>query len=329
MKHNRPPPANSAIALPSQLLNPPGTRRARRAYVRSGERWTAVGFMLPAIIYLLVMFCYPLYYNVSMSLRHFTVASFLTGVAPFVAFQNYADIFGSRPFNQALITTGIFTVLSIAGQMTIGMLLALFFWRRFRFNAAMRALLLAPWLLPLVVSASVWQWMYAQDYGIINHVLLQLGIVSYRVPWLVDSTHALTAVIITNIWIGIPFSMAVFHSGLQALPKELLEAAELDGAGPLQRFFRVTLPLLRPLTSIVFILSVTYTVKVFDLIFVLTGGGPADATQTLAILSYKLSFRQMDFGHGAAVGNVLILISLCFAFFYIRSFRRTLMAETN
>jgi multiple sugar transport system permease protein len=193
----------------------------------------------------------------------------------------------------------------------------------------MRALLLAPWLLPLVVSASVWQWMFAQDYGIINHVLLQLGIVTFRVPWLVDTTYALAAVIVTNIWIGIPFSMAVFHSGLQSMPKELLEAAELDGAGPVQRFFRVTLPLLRPLTSIVFILSVTYTVKVFDLIFVLTGGGPADATQTLAIYSYKLSFRQMDFGHGAAVGNVLIVISLCFAFFYLRSFKRNLMAETN
>ena len=114
-------------------------------------------------------------------------------------------------------------------------------------------------------------------------------------PWLVDSTYALAAVIITNIWIGIPFSMAVFHSGLQSLPKELLEAAELDGAGPVQRFFRVILPLLKPLTTIVFILSVTYTVKVFDLIFVLTGGGPADATQTLAIYSYKLSFRADGF----------------------------------
>jgi multiple sugar transport system permease protein len=329
MKHSRPQPASSAIAISSELLNPPGTVGVRRRRVRLEGRWVPLGFMLPAVVYLLVMFCYPLYYNVSMSLRHFTVASFLTGVAPFVAFQNYIDMFGGRLFNQALVTTAIFTVLSIVGQMTIGMLLALFFWRRFRFNAAMRALLLAPWLLPLVVSASVWQWMYAQDYGIINHVLLQLGIVSFRVPWLVDSTYALAAVIITNIWIGIPFSMAVFHSGLQSLPKELLEAAELDGAGPIQRFFRVTLPLLRPLTSIVFILSVTYTVKVFDLIFVLTGGGPADATQTLAIYSYKLSFRQMDFGHGAAVGNVLIIISLCFAFFYIRSFKRSLMAETN
>jgi multiple sugar transport system permease protein len=149
------------------------------------------------------------------------------------------------------------------------------------------------------------------------------------VPWLIGSTQALVAVIITNIWIGIPFSMAVFHSGLQAMPAEIFEAAELDGAGPWQRFWRITLPLLKPLTAIVFILSVTYTVKVFDLIFVLTAGGPANATQTLAIYSYQLSFRNMDFGHGAAVGNVLIVISLCFAVFYLRSFRRTLTMEAH
>ncbi len=329
MKHNRPLQASSSVAVSGVLLNPSGASRARRPRLRFDGPWIPLGFMLPALVYLVVMFCYPLYYNVSMSLRHFTVASFLTGVAPFVGFANYADMFGNRLFTAALATTAIFTALSIVGQMTIGMLLALFFWRRFPFNAAMRALLLAPWLLPLVVSASVWQWMFAQDYGVINYILLDLHLVAHPVPWLVDPTNALAAVIITNIWIGIPFSMAVFHSGLQALPKELLEAAELDGAGPLQRFFRVTLPLLKPLTAIVFILSVTYTVKVFDLIFVLTGGGPADATQTLAVLSYKLSFRQMEFGHGAAVGNVLVVISLCFAFFYLRSFRRSIMAESG
>src|SRR5262249_18408930 len=153
------------------------------------------------------------------------------------------------------------TVVSIAGQMTIGMLLALFFWRPFPLNATMRALLLAPWLLPLVVSSSVWQWMFAQDYGVINYALVKLGLTATKIPWLVEPTPALGAVIITNIWIGIPSWMAVFHSGLQALPREVLEAAELDGAGKVQRFFLVILPLLRPLTAIVFVLSVTYTVK--------------------------------------------------------------------
>jgi multiple sugar transport system permease protein len=278
---------------------------------------------------MVAMFAYPLFYNIWMSVTDFRVATFLTGVAPFVGLDNYVDLFRNKTFYSALWLTGIFTAVSIAGQMTIGMLLALFFWRRFPLNATMRALLLAPWLLPLVVSASVWQWMFQQDYGVINYVLVSLGITDSKIPWLVDPTNALISVIITNIWIGIPFSMAVFHSGLQALPREILEAAELDGAGKIQRFFLVILPLLRPLTAIVFVLSVTYTVKVFDLIYVMTAGGPADATQTLAILSFKLSFKIFDFGHGAAVGNVLVLISLFFAYFYIRSFRRQLLTEAT
>ena len=320
--------ASSPTAVLSAELNKPsGAARTRRRRVRLEGHIVRLSFVLPAVIYLVAMFGYPLYYNVSMSFRHFSVASFLTGVAPLVGFANYLDAFNEPLFIDALRKTAIFTVFSIAGQMSIGMLLALFFNRRFPMSNAMRALLLAPWLLPLVVSASVWKWMYAQDYGIINYILLSTGIASEPVPWLTGSTAALVAVIITNIWIGIPFSMAVFHSGLQAMPAEIFEAAEIDGAGPLSRFWHITLPLLKPLTAIVFILSVTYTVKVFDLIFVLTAGGPANATQTLAIYSYQLSFRNMDFGHGAAVGNVLIVISLCFAFFYLRSFRRTLVHE--
>jgi multiple sugar transport system permease protein len=285
--------------------------------------------MAPAVLFMVLLFGYPLFYNIWMSVTDFRVATFLTGVAPFVGLDNYVDLFRNKTFYSALWLTGIFTIVSIAGQMTIGMLLALFFWRSFPLNSTLRALLLAPWLLPLVVSASVWQWMFAQDYGVINYLLVNFGIIDAKIPWLVNPTNAFIAVIITNIWIGLPFSMAVFHSGLQALPRELLEAAELDGAGKVQRFFLIILPLLRPLTAIVFVLSVTYTVKVFDLIYVMTGGGPADATQTLAIFSFKLSFKLFDFGHGAAVGNVLVVISLFFAYFYIRSFRRQLQAEAS
>jgi len=327
MRHSRPPRENSTLAVPlPEALKTPDASRVRQRNVLYGP-WVPLGFVLPALVYFAAMFGYPLYYSISMSVRHFTVASFLTGVAPYVGLRNYVDLFTDRLFLAALGKTAIFTVFSIAGQMVVGMLLALFFRRAFPFGSAMRALLLAPWLLPIVVSASVWRWMFAQDTGIINYVLLSAGIVSEPVPWLIEPAYALCAVILTNIWIGIPFSMAVFHSGLQALPKEIFEAAEIDGANAWQRFRFVTLPLLKPLTAIVFILSVTYTVKVFDLIFVMTGGGPAYGTETLAIRSYQLSFRDLDFGHGAAVGNVLILISLCFAFFYIRSFKRSMIVE--
>jgi multiple sugar transport system permease protein len=306
----------------------PGTDRARRS-PHLGTRLVQVSFVAPAALYLVALCGYPLYYNIKMSLEHVTVGSFLTGTAPFVGLQNYIDLWSDRLFFQSFATMAIFTALSIVGQMSIGLLLALFFWRPFRFATLLRALLLVPWLLPLVVSATVFQWLFDFDTGVVNYALIHLGLIGGPLPWLTSPGYALAAVVITNIWVGIPFSMAVFYSGLQSLPGDVFEAAELDGAGPLQRFFRITLPLLRPLTGIVFTLSVIYTVKVFDLIFILTHGGPADSTQTLATYAYQLSFRLLDFSHGAAVGNVLVLVSLCFTLFYLRSFRHSLEAETG
>ncbi|MBV8566944.1 MAG: sugar ABC transporter permease [Methylobacteriaceae bacterium] len=323
MKHSRPPlPASSGSSLASLAVAPPGAPRPRPRRL-----WLVqLTFVLPALAYLAALCLFPLYYNVRMSLEHVTVGSFLTGVAPFVGLQNYRDLLGDALFFRALEQMALFTVLSIVGQMGIGMSLALLFWRSFPLSTAMRALLLVPWLLPLIVSATVFQWIFDFDSGVLNYALRGLHLIGEPVPWLTSSGYALAAVVITNIWVGVPFSMAVFYSGLQSLPKELYEAAELDGANALQRFWFVTLPLLRPLTAIVFSLSVIYTVKVFDLIFVLTHGGPADSTQTLATYSYQLSFRNLDFGHGAAVGNVLVLVSLCFAVLYLRSFRRTMAA---
>lgn len=288
-----------------------------------------LSFILPAVIFLVVMFGYPLFANLQMSVQHVTVGSFLTGVAPYVGFDNYLDLPNNPLFMSSLWRTAVFTVFSIAGQMSIGMALALFFWRAFPFSTAMRALMLVPWLLPLVVSATIFQWIFDLDSGVLNYVLTSLGIVPHRLPWITSVGFAMPAVIITNIWVGIPFSMAVFYSGLQSLPREILEAASLDGANKWQQFWQVVLPMLGPLTGVVFTLSVTYTVKVFDLIFILTAGGPANATQTLATYAYQLSFRELDWGHGAAVGNVLIVISLCFAVFYLRSFRRSLKAERD
>lgn len=293
------------------------------------QRLLPYTFTAPAIIFLVVMFGYPLFYNVEMSLQHVTVGTFLTGEAPFVGLSNYLDLLGDPLFMSSLQRTAVFTVFSIAGQMSIGMALALFFWRSFPLSNAMRALFLVPWLLPLVVSATIFRWIFDLDAGILNYVLESIGIIQQPIPWITSVDFAMPATIITNIWVGIPFSMAVFYSGLQSLPNEILEAAELDGATKVQRFWRIILPMLAPLTGVVFTLSVTYTVKVFDLIYILTAGGPANATQTLATYAYQLSFRNLDWGHGAAIGNVLILISLGFAFFYLRSFRRSLQMEAS
>jgi multiple sugar transport system permease protein len=286
------------------------------------RRAAAIAFLLPALLYVLVFFGYPLVYNILMSLRAFTVRSFYTGEAPFVGAANYLAVIGNPVFGAAALNTVWFTVGSIVFQFGIGLALAVFFNGRFLGSSTLRALLLLPWLLPLVVSGAVWRWIFDQDHGVLNTALRLLGLPA--VPWLTDTAWALPAVILTNIWIGIPFNLVLLHGGLRAIPASLYEAAALDGAGAWQRFRNVTWPLLRPVTAIVLMLGLVYTIKVFDVIMVITGGGPANATQTLTTFSYGLSFHDFAFGQGAAVGNVLILAATVFGFVYLRSVREPL-----
>ena len=205
---------------------------------------------------------------------------------------------------------------SIAGQFTIGLALAIFFKRRFPLNGVMRSLILLPWLLPMIVSSAIWKWMLDKDSGVINQLLQVVSLPA--VPWLTSTSVALIAVIIVNIWLGIPFNMTILYSGLQDIPDELYEAASLDGAVGWKAFRHVTWPLLRPVVSVVLVLGVVYTLKVLDIILGLTGGGPSNATQTLATQSYKLSFANFEFGQGAALGNILVLVSVVFAVVYLR-----------
>ncbi|WAL68191.1 sugar ABC transporter permease [Amycolatopsis cynarae] len=290
--------------------------RTRR---RSGQGWAAAGFLLPVLVYLVVFFGYPLLNNLSMSFRDFTVKSFYTGEAPFTGFGNYSAVLHNPLFGTAVLNTLLFTIGSIFFQFTIGLALAVFFNGRFPGSGTLRALLLLPWLLPLVVSGAVWRWMFDQDHGILNAALRALHLAP--VPWLTSTGWALPAVILTNIWIGVPFNLVILHGGLRAIPAVLYEAAELDGATAWQRFRYLTWPMLRPVTGVVLMLGLVYTIKVFDVIMVVTGGGPANATQTLTTWSYSLSFNSFAFGQGAAVGNILILVATVFGLIYLRSAR--------
>ena len=295
-------------------------RTARRP--RSRDRFAAWAFLLPASAYVVIFFGYPLVANVVMSAQDYTVKSFYTGEAPFVGLDNYTAVLRNPLFTTSAVNTVVFTAGSIAFQFALGLALALFFNGRFLGSSLLRSLLLLPWLLPLVVSGAVWRWMFDQDHGVLNAALGVVGI--DRIPWLSSTSWALPAVILTNIWIGIPFNLVILHGGLRAIPASLYEAAELDGAKPWQRFRHVTWPLLRPVTGIVLMLGLVYTIKVFDVIMVVTGGGPANATQTLTTWSYQLSFHDFAFGRGAAVGNILILVATVFGLLYLRSARATL-----
>jgi multiple sugar transport system permease protein len=304
-------PAPAAIA--GGRASPAGRWRAQLA------AWC---FCVPVAAYLLLFYAYPLYRNLDLSLRNYTVRSFVQGGAPFTGLANYRRVTSDPTFLPALGHTVVFTVVSIVIQFGLGLALAVFFQRHFRLSAILRALFLVPWLLPLIVSASTWSWLLNSESGVINSVLHGLGI--SPVHWLTAPGWSLASVTIANIWIGIPFNLVILYSGLQAIPVDIMEAAALDGATAWQSFRLITLPLLRPVSAITVLLGFIYTLKVFDIIWVMTRGGPSDSSTTFATWSYRLGFGNLlpAFGPGAAVGNLLIVIAVALGLLYIRVQRR-------
>ena len=291
-----------------------------RRPARSGQ-WAAWAFLAPVVAYLALFYAYPLYRNLDLSLRDYTVASFVRGGAPFVGLGNYRTVFDDPTFGPALLHTVVFTAASLAFQFAIGLALAVFFHQHFRLAVALRALFLVPWLLPLIVSASTWSWLLNSDSGLVNYALQLVGV--GPVDWLTSPHWSLVSVILANIWIGIPFNLALLYSGLQSIPDVLYEAAALDGAGAWARFRRITFPLLRPVSAVTLLLGSIYTLKVFDLIWIMTKGGPVDSSTTFATWSYRLGFGNLlpAFGPGAAVGNLLVVMALLFGLIYIRTQR--------
>ncbi|WP_459323823.1 carbohydrate ABC transporter permease [Arthrobacter sp. Sr24] len=284
------------------------------------ENITKILFVVPAGLYLVLFFGYPVVKNLIMSMQAYTTKTFFTGEAPWVGFQNYVTVISSNLFGPALLNTTLFTVASILGQFIIGLALASFFNRKFPLSGFLRAMLLLPWLLPLIVASATWRSILDQDSGILNQFLGVFGIPA--IGWLTSPDVALIAVILVNIWVGIPFNVTLLYGGLQDIPEELYEAGQLDGATGWKAFRHITWPNLRPVVSVVLILGVVYTIKVLDIILGLTNGGPANATQTIAVRSYQESFVNFEFGVGAAFSNILILISLVFAVIYLRANRR-------
>ncbi|MGI5373805.1 carbohydrate ABC transporter permease [Streptomyces sp. CA-251387] len=304
------------VNVPRSPVAGPVTRKS------GSQQWAAWAFLAPVTLYLALFYAYPLYRNLDLSLRDYTVRSFVQGDAPFTGLENYRTVLDDPTFAPALLHTVVFTAVCLVFQYCIGLALAVFFNRHFPLSATLRALFLVPWLLPLIVSASTWSWMFNSESGVVNALLSTVGI--DQVNWLTSPSWSLTSVIIANIWIGVPFNLVVLYSGLQSIPAGLYEAAALDGAGPWRRFWSITFPLLRPVSAITLLLGLVYTLKVFDIIWIMTKGGPADASTTFATWSYQLGFGNLvpAFGPGAAVGNLLVVAALVFGLVYVRAQRK-------
>jgi len=298
-------------------------RLAARRRAARHTKWASFGFLVPVAVYAMVFFVYPIVRTGQLSLQDYTFMSYFTGQADFVGLANYGTIFGHLLFPKVVVNTVAFTVVSLFFQFALGLALAVFFSKKFPLSALFRSLILVPWLLPVIVSATTWRWMFYKDYGIINSLL------GTHIGWLSDPSWSLWAVIIANIWLGIPFNLVLLYGGLQAIPEGLYEAAALDGAGPWRQFGSISWPLLKPVTMVTLLLGLVYTIKAFDIIWVITRGGPVDSSQTLATWSYKLSFEGgtgQSLSLGGTVATLLFLVALALGLLYIRTQRKEMLS---
>ncbi len=266
-------------------------------------------FVAPALALLACVTLYPLGYVVFLSLHRRLL---IFGISRYVGLGNFRFLLSDDRFWNAFGNTVYFTALSVCLELVLGLGIALLLHRSFRCKGAVRAAVLLPWAVPTVVSARMWEWIYNTDYGILNHLL------GAHINWLGSPAWALNAAVLTDVWKTTPFVVILLTAGLQVIPRELFQAARIDGAGTWDVFRRITLPLLRPVILVILIFRTLDAFRVFDAVYVLTGGGPANTTETLSIYAYKVLFQTLQFGYGSAIALVVFLAVGAMSVVYVR-----------
>ena len=270
-------------------------------------------FVLPALALFSVITVYPVLYVVYLS-AHRKLLIF--NISSFIGFENYQFLLRDDRFWNALKNTLYFTGVSVSLELFLGLCIAILLDRPFRGKGLARAVMLIPWAIPTVVSARMWEWMYNTDFGLLNYLL---GI---RINWLGSPFWALNAAIFMDVWKTTPFVAILLIAGLQVIPGEVYQAARVDGAGRWQIFRKITMPLLMPAILIVLLFRTLDAFRVFDAIYVLTGGGPANTTETLSVYAYKVLFQTLQFGYGSTLSIVVFLCVGIMSIVYINLLTR-------
>ncbi len=271
--------------------------------------------LAPTLVIILCVAIYPIVNVVWLSLHR---KMLIFNISEFVGLGNYAHLLGDARFWNSLFNTFYFTVVSVSLELVFGLLIALAIHRAFPGRGMIRAVVLIPWIIPTVVSAKMWQWIYNPDFGIMNFLLRECGLISENVNWLGNKYLAIHAVILTDVWKTTPFMALLLLAGLQVIPEDLYRAAMVDGASAWRRFWHITLPLLRPAILIALLFRTLDAFRVFDTVYVLTGGGPGNTTETLSVYAYKLMFQTLQFGYGSTVSVVTFLCVMSISVLYIK-----------
>jgi multiple sugar transport system permease protein len=301
----------------AQRVYAPAPRRGVTTRLLEDERWLAALLLLPTVILLGAFIAYPFVEGVLLAITDTRV-----GVpGHFVGVQNFVALLNDSIFRVAVWNTFVYTIVATIFKLALGLWLALLLNRNFKGKAFTRAFILLPFIIPTVLSTFAWKWMFDPTFSVINWSLFRLGLIHTRINWLGDPNLALISVIIVNVWRGVPFFAISLLAGLQTINPELQEAAAIDGARPWQRFWHVTWPLLLPVTMVVVLFSVIQTFADFQLVYVLTGGGPANATQLFATYAYQIGVGTGLLSEGAAISLAMfpfLLIVVVVQLLYIR-----------
>lgn len=292
--------------------------KIHRGWVAPNEQRPFLFFILnsPAILLLLGLVLYPIVYSFWLSLHQYSLRR--PDRVNFIGFDNYTEILSSDRFWSAAGNTALFSAGSISLTVILGTLLALLLNESFPGRGVLRAVMLLPWAIPPVVNGLIWQWMLDGQYGLINSLLVEVGLLTAPHAWLGNTSTVMPVLILAQVWNHVPFVAVVMLAALQTVPHELHDSARLDGAGLLQRFRYVTLPWLSHALLLVLVTQTMVAIRTFDIIYILTGGGPGSSTTVVAWLTYTTTFGLTDFGRGNAYAYIIAVFTFCLSVVYIR-----------
>lgn len=272
-------------------------------------------FLLPAMLLFLIFIAYPVFNTIRTSFYSVRIQTLASG-GKFVGLSNYIKLFNDDTMWKTLTFTVEFTVIAVVLETVLGMACALLMNRKFRGDGFVKAAILVPWCIPTVVSGMMWAYMFAESYGIVNQSLLNIGAISSAINWMTNSVAAFWAIVIADVWKTTPYMGLLLLSGLKTVPEDLYEAAAIDGAGKIRRFFRITLPIIKPVIIVAIMFRTISSFRIYDLIKVMTGGGPNKTTMSLTMYTMQQYFSFGDLGYGAALAVLTFIISLVIAFIF-------------
>jgi multiple sugar transport system permease protein len=308
---------HAAASKPALARRPAHGGRGGRT---AADRRLGYALVAPVVLLLLAVTAYPLAYNVWNSF-HSVNLSEAGSSNSFVGLHNYTKMFGSSAWVSSLERTLAFTVVSVAIETVIALALALMLHRNFRGRGLLRAAILIPWAVPTVVSATLWKTMFDPRTGFVDYLLGNAGLPGAHTTWLAGIWTSWVAIFVADAWKNVPFMAIILLAGLQVIPSEVYEAARIDGASAWQSFRRMTLPLLKPALAVALIFRTLQAFLVFDVIYIMTGGGPGVSTETLSFLNWQTFLVSTDFGYGGAISVMLVVIALAISAVYVRVLR--------